>query len=92
MVPKTLLTDRLATDIVSYVNAESNSKSNNKKDFTDPTYYLHTTTAEGSHVTLDAMIFWRIVDTEKAAKNAMEMLKINEENEMARYNNKTHSS
>lgn len=45
---------------------------------------MKTTTSEGSLVTIDAMIFWRITDTEKAAKNAMEMLKINEENESAR--------
>lgn len=27
----------------------------------------HTTTSEGSSVTLDAMVFWRIVDTQIAA-------------------------
>lgn len=37
------------------------------------------------------MIFWRIIDSERAAKNAMEMLKINEDNEDARQKNIAHS-
>lgn len=38
----------------------------------------HTTTSEGSSVTLDAMVFWRIVDTKLAAERAMESLRDND--------------
>ena len=33
-------------------------------------------TAEGSLISLDAMIFWRITDTLTAAQSAMEILKV----------------
>ena len=74
MVPKTLLTDRIPTDIPNYVkNLRNQTKTFN---LDDPSVYLHTTTAEGSTVTLDAMLFWKIIDTEVAAKTAMEILNI----------------
>ena len=83
MVPKTLLTDRIPTDIPKYVK---NLKIQTKTfELDDPSVYLHTTTAEGSTVTLDAMLFWKIVDTEIASKNAMEILVI-EDNPAAHYN------
>lgn len=44
----------------------------------DPTANLHTITAEGATVILDSMVFWYIVDTLKAAINAMEILKVEE--------------
>ena len=40
----------------------------------DLTEYLKSTTAEGSTVYLDAMIFWNIIDTDICAKKAMEIL------------------
>jgi len=40
--------------------------------------FLHTTTAEGTAVVLEAMVFWKIVDTLTAARNAMEILVIDE--------------
>jgi hypothetical protein len=33
-----------------------------------------TTTLEGATISLDIMIFWRIVNTEVAAKNGLEIL------------------
>jgi len=38
--------------------------------------YLKTTTSEGSTVTLDVMIFWKILSSELASRTAMEILKI----------------
>jgi len=38
-------------------------------------------TAEGSQILLDAMMFWRIVDSDLAAKTAMEILKSEGNNE-----------
>ncbi len=78
MIPKSLLTDAIPTDIGGYIDKFSASNNNQliRIDPSDPTLYLHTTTAEGSAVILDAMVFWRITDTLKAAKNAMEILVI----------------
>lgn len=42
----------------------------------DPSEHLTTTTAEGANIILDAMIFWKIIDTELASKSAMEILKV----------------
>lgn len=46
----------------------------------DPAEHLTTTTAEGATITIDAMIFWKILDTELASKTAMEILKISDNN------------
>ena len=40
--------------------------------------------SEGSQVALDCMIFWRISDSEKAAKNAMELLKIDDQSAVSK--------
>lgn len=42
-------------------------------------YFLRTTTAEGASINMDAMVFWLILDTELAAKTAMEILRIETE-------------
>ena len=40
----------------------------------NPSFYLYARTIEGAFISLDVMIFWNIVDTELAAKNAMQIL------------------
>jgi hypothetical protein len=40
---------------------------------------LVTTTIEGIFVSLDVIIFWNIVDSEKAAKTAFELFSENQE-------------
>jgi hypothetical protein len=40
---------------------------------------LQTTTIEGAFISLDVMIFWNIVDTRKAAVNAMEIMNAGED-------------
>lgn len=96
MIPKTLLTDRIPTDIVTYVKelAQENStkgKGNvqiqNKEDFSNPARFLHTTTAEGSPVSLEAMVFWKITDSLIAARNAMEILVVEEKKNQASVHN-----
>jgi hypothetical protein len=37
----------------------------------NPALYLFTRTIEGAFISLNVMIFWNIIDTELAAKNAM---------------------
>jgi hypothetical protein len=98
MIPKTLLTDRIPTDIVTYVKelAEENAnrfKANNgisiqgKEDFSNPSRFLHTTTAEGAPVSLEAMVFWKITDSLIAARNAMEILVVEEKKNQNRIHN-----
>jgi hypothetical protein len=76
MVPKTLQSDRIASDVPGYVNKQSLGDQIRTADYNDQTEYLHTVTADGSAVILDSMIFWFIVDTELAAKTAMKILDI----------------
>ncbi len=45
----------------------------------DPSQYLQTTTIEGAFISLDVMIFWNVVDSEKAVKNGMEILNSTED-------------
>jgi hypothetical protein len=40
---------------------------------------LQTTTIEGAFISLDVMIFWNVVDSEKAVKNGMEILNSTED-------------
>lgn len=61
MVPKTLQTDRVATDIPGYVSRlEKGELANEARVADDPSEYLLTTTAEGATVNLDVMVFWKI--------------------------------
>lgn len=77
MVPKTLQSDRIASDVPGYVHKQEEGGHQVRTDnYTDQTEYLHTVTADGSAVILDAMVFWFIVDTEMAAKTAMKILDI----------------
>lgn len=77
MVPKTIQTDRIASDLEGYVRRlETGQLKTDTRNVNDSTEYLKTTTSEGSSVSLDAMVFWKIVDTKLAAETAMEILKI----------------
>lgn len=80
MVPKTILTDKIVTDVPGYVNkiGKGDKNKNKKIDIFDQTEFLKTTTAEGSSVILEAMIFWTIIDTFKAATKAMEILVVDD--------------
>ncbi len=42
----------------------------------DPAYFLQTKTKDGSVVYLDTMLFWEIMDTEKAAHKAMNIMEL----------------
>ena len=81
LVPKTLLTDRVPTDIPGYIQTLHNTRGQlpkaplNRHEFV-PTQVLRTTTAEGAEVILDSMVFWDIKDTMVAATTAMELLKV----------------
>jgi len=78
LVPKMLLTDVIPSDIPGYIQKISFRRHLDKVNMADPTAYLHTVTAEGTAVILDTMVFWRIKDTLKAARNAMEILMVQE--------------
>lgn len=45
----------------------------------DQSLYLLTTTLEGAMISLDIMIFWKIKDSDLAAKNAMDILNSRED-------------
>ena len=40
----------------------------------DPVNFFNTTTIEGALISLEIMIFWRVIDTAQAAKNGLEIL------------------
>lgn len=81
MVPKTIQTDRIPTDIPTYVkNMENNRQMQRDDHGYDPSQDLQTSTCEGSAVILDAMIFWKITDTYLASQTVMEILTVEDGN------------
>jgi len=83
LVPKILLTDRIVTDVVQYIEllrvtgGALPKKSNSTQD---TTYYLQTKTKDGSVIYLDAMLFWQITNTKVAVHKAMSVMEIREGN------------
>ncbi len=47
----------------------------------DPAYFLQTKTKDGSVIFLDTMLFWEILDTEKAAHKAMNIMELKQASE-----------
>jgi len=81
-VPKILLTDRIVTDVVHYIELlrkTGGALPKKTETIQDHSYFLQTKTKDGSVIYLDAMLFWQITDTKEAAHKAMNIVEIREE-------------
>jgi len=81
LVPKILLTDRIVTDVVNYIELlgkKGGALPKKTQDNHDPSYFLQTKTKDGSVIYLDAILFWQITDTKEAVHRAMNVVEIKE--------------
>jgi len=81
LVPKILLTDRIVTDVVHYIDLlrkTGGALPKKTESYHDTSYYLQTKTKDGSVIYLDAMLFWQITDTKEAVEKAMNVVEIKE--------------
>jgi hypothetical protein len=81
LVPKILLTDRIVTDVVRYIEllrTTGGALPKKSDDTQDTSYYLQTKTKDGSVIYLDAMLFWQITNTKEAVHKAMNVVEIRE--------------